>query len=128
MGKAEEIRAEQEKAERAVPIIVEHLKRRSDSREVAARITEEFDLEPRKAYEWVVITEEKFDRSQKRVAGIGIAILCFGFALIVAGTLLWILDSPVFARPLILGIGAGVPIAAAGLVLGVTSRRLARVR
>ena len=126
MTKSEEIRAEAKKAEEAAPVILNGLRTQKDPAQLSQEVARQFDLEGRTAYRWVTFTKERFDGSQKRIAGIGIAILCLGFALIAAGVVLRILESEVLARPLLAGVATGMPVATAGLLLGIGSRRLAR--
>lgn len=126
MGKAEEMREEQRKAEQADPVIVAGLREDTDRLVLAREIADEFELDERTAYRWVTITEERFDRSRRRIAGIGIALLVVGFVLAGAGVILRILESGVLERPIMLGLVIGLPVAAAGLALGLASRKLAR--
>ena len=128
MSKADEIRSDNEKSARAVPMIVSQLRRATDSRELSQLIAAEFGLELGKAYTWVVVTEQQFDKSRRRIAGIGIAVLVVGFSFVAAGVIGAILETELVARPALFGLVVGVPVAAIGLLLGVFSRRIARVR
>ena len=126
MSRAEEIRAEQEKASAANPIIIEGLRKKQEPVEIAHEISRQFDLDDRTAYRWVVLTEETFDRSRRRIATGGLVLLWVGFLWTIAGILLRVLDVPLVAAPLLLGLVVGIPLAAIGLTVAVASRRLAR--
>jgi hypothetical protein len=126
VGLAQEIMIEQRKAAQANPVIVGKLREGVDPRLIGEEIARRFDLDAVKAYQWVVITEQSFDRSRRRIALAGVVLLSIGFAVSVAAIVMRLFWPDVIRRLLIVGLATGLPAAGIGLSLGLASRRLAR--
>jgi len=126
MSKSDEIREEQLKAAEASGIILDGLRRRVDPRLLSKDVARRFDIDERKAYTWVAISEDNFDASRRRIAAGGVAVLCLGLVAVLTGVLLRLFDIHAVNAPLVLGLAVGLPVSAIGFTLGLLSRRLAR--
>ncbi len=127
MGRAEEIRRDEARADAARPAILEWLREGREALDVAREVSERFDVEERQAYRWVAYIAEDFERRRRRIAFIGLALLWPGMLVLVAGPLLWLFGVAGPGVPFwVLGLVAGVPLSSAGAWISTSARRLVR--
>jgi hypothetical protein len=126
VGKAEEIREDQRKANEARAQIVGGLRERRDVREITTEVAAAFGVDETKAYRWVMYAEQEYERSRRRVAATGLSLLWVGVLLAAAGVLLHVFEVGPLGRPLLPGLAAGLPLSLAGLLVALLARRIAR--
>jgi hypothetical protein len=131
VSKADEIRREQELAERARPVMIDALREGRDPLEIARMIASEFQIDERQAYRWAQYTAEAFDRRRRRVVALGVLLLWVGVLGIAAGILVTLFAPGADAgsnrvAAWVVGLVSGLPVAAAGSVIALRARRLVR--
>lgn len=107
MSKSDERRREQQLADEARPLILAQLRERAEPVEIARDIARRLSVDETKAYRWVSYIGEDFESRRRRIAAIGLAMLWPGMLTLAGGPLLSLL-----------GVGAGFPLWALGLIVG----------
>ena len=123
----DERRRDQQRAEAARPLILEGLRERREPLEIAKEIARELDLDEQKAYRWVALISEDFERRRRRIATAGIVLLWIGVLALVSGGALSLLRVSADVTPLWLaGLAVGVPLSLCGAYIAVRARRLVK--
>lgn len=127
MGKAEEIRRDQARAEAARPAILEWLRSGAEPLAISAEVATRFEVGEEQAYRWVAYIAEDFERRRKRIGVLGLVLIWSGAIIAVAGVVLWFFGVAGPAVPLwLFGLGCGVPVTAAGAIVAANAGRLVR--
>ena len=127
MSKSSEIQREQEIASEARPLIVARLREREDPLRVAAAVSDQYSVDETKAFRWVTLISEDFERRRKRIGIIGLLVLWPGLLMLAGGPLLSLLGVGIGGPPLwLLGLAAGVPLTGCGLFVSFRARHLVR--
>lgn len=129
----EQRRQETEKASRALGEIVSLLREGTEPVHIARRIAAQYEVDETKAFRWVEVVAESFERSRRRIA-LPASVLVWAGALVAAtGALLALLGVAVpsivpglLSGPAVLVVLGGV-VLAGGLLIGLRARRLASV-
>jgi hypothetical protein len=126
----EQRRLDAEKASAALPDIVSELRSGDELIGIGRRIAERHDIEETKAFKWVQIVSESFERQRRRIAILGSALLWLGAAATIVGIVLSLLGVavPSIVPGLLPGyvvlIVLGLVLVAGGLWLGLRAPRL----
>ena len=127
MSRSQSLQEEQERALEAREEIVQALRLSTDTREISQTVAERYGVDDRKAYRWVMYTEQEYERNRRRIAVGGLILLWVGIILLVAGVTLGVFGvTAPFPQPIRLGLIVGLPLAFPGAVLAALARRLAR--
>lgn len=129
----EQRRADAEKSAQALPEIVAGLRAGTEPVEIGRRIAENHDIEQTKAFRWVQIVSESFERQRRRIAVLGTVLIWVGTLAAASGAVLAILGVtvPSIVPGLMPGylvlIVLGAVLLGGGLWLGFSAPRLAVV-
>jgi hypothetical protein len=127
VGRADEIRRDQARAQAARPAILAWLRTGREPLDVARDVAHRFEVEEKQAYRWVAYIAEDFERRRRRIAVAGLALLWPGMLALAGGVILSLFGVRGPGVPLwLLGLIAGVPLSAVGALLATASRRLVR--
>lgn len=122
-----ELRRDQELAARARPLILEQLRSGREPLQVSSQVAGRFGVDETKAYRWVAYISEDFERRRRRIAVVGLTLLWLGVLAAVAGAVVWLFGVRAPGIPYwVLGVVIGLPVAGAGLIVSLASRRLVR--
>ncbi len=123
----DERRKDQQRAEEARPLILAGLRERREPLEIASDIARRLSLDERKAYRWVVLISEDFERRRRRIATVGIVILWIGVLTLVSGGALSLIGVSAGETPFwIIGVVIGVPMSICGAFISLRASRFVR--
>lgn len=129
----EQRRVDTEKAAKALPEIVNGLRAGLEPVDIGRRVAEHHEIEQTKAFRWVQIVSESFERQRRRIAVLGTVLIWLGALTAGAGAVLAILGValPSIVPGLLPGylvlIVLGAVLLVGGLWLGFSAPRLAVV-
>jgi hypothetical protein len=129
----EQRRIEAEKAQRALPEIVDGLRAGKEPVDIGTYVAESYEIEQTKAFRWVQIVSESYERQRRRIAVLGTVLLWIGALSAGVGAVLAVLGAtvPSVVPGLMPGylvlVVLGVLLLAGGLWLGFAAPRLAVV-
>lgn len=129
----EQRRREAEAAAAALPEMVAELRAGTELIDIGRRVAARHEIEETKAFKWVQIVAESFERQRRRIAILGSVLLWVGVTVAIAGLVLAIsgVSVPSIVPGLLSGylvlIFLGALLAGAGLWLGLRAPRLAVV-
>ncbi|NBB90296.1 MAG: hypothetical protein GVY23_03700 [Spirochaetes bacterium] len=129
----EQRRVDAEKSSRALPDMVAELRAGTEPVEISRRIAEHYEIDQTKAFRWVQIVAESFERRRRRIAVLGTVLIWIGALVAVAGAVLALLGvaAPSVHPGLLPGylvlVLLGALLLAGGLWLGFKAPRLAVV-
>ncbi len=124
MRKSDEIRRDEELADRLRPTIVQALRNGDEPLDISARLSTEHDLDDKKAYRWVFYTAESFEKRRKGIQALGLTLLWGGVIGAVATGAVSIFTPGSSAW--IVGVVSGIPVAVVGATVSLRSRKLVR--
>ena len=129
----EQRREDARKASEAVPQIVEDLKQGGEPVEIGRRIATRHELDETKAFRWVQIVSEGYERQRRRIAVLGSVLLWLGAIAAVAGLVLVVMGVtvPSIVPGLLPGylvlVVLGLVLVAGGMWLGFSAPKLVKV-
>ena len=103
-----------EKAQAARPTILAGLRAGEELLSISKRVSEDHDVEEKKAYKWVTITDEEFTRRKKLVSTLGLLVLWLGALTVVSGLVMLVIG---FEAPGLFGLSLFLTLVVAGAVL-----------
>jgi hypothetical protein len=117
-----------EKSQAARPTILAGLRAGEELLSIAKRVSEDHDVEEKKAYKWVTITDEEFTRRKKLVSTLGLLVLWLGALTVVSGLVMLVIG---FEAPGLFGLSllltlviAGAVVMVPGVVLSLLAAKL----
>lgn len=117
-----------EKSQAARPTILAGLRAGEELLSIAKRVSEDHDVEEKKAYKWVTITDEEFTRRKKLVSTLGLLVLWLGALTLVSGLVMLVIGfeaSGLFGLSLFLTLViAGGVVMVPGVVLSLLAAKL----
>ena len=129
----EQRRLDAEKSSQALPEMVAELRAGTEPVEISRRIAEHHEVDQTKAFRWVQIVAESFERQRRRIAVFGTVLIWIGALTAIAGAVLAVLGVAVpsvvpglLPGYLVLVVLGGI-LLAGGLWLGFKAPRLAVV-
>jgi hypothetical protein len=129
----EQRRRDAETAAAALPQMVAELRAGTELIDIGRRVAERHEIEETKAFKWVQIVAESFERQRRRIAILGSVLLWLGVTVAVTGLVLSVagVAVPSIVPGLLPGylvlLILGALLAGAGLWLGLRAPRLAVV-
>jgi hypothetical protein len=118
---------DQQLAEEARPLIVAGLRARREPLDIASDIARRLSLDAEKAYRWVVLISEDFERRRRRIATVGIVLLWIGVLTLVSGAVLSLIGAGSGETPFLsIGLVVGAPLSLCGAFISFRARQLVR--
>lgn len=122
---ASERQREEEVAREIRPLVLGRLRSGDEPLGISAAIAERHAVDPRKAYKWVTIMAETYERRRKRLVALGLVLLWVGILAVALTAGLSILVTSA-AGSWLPGAAIGAPVALTGGVLIRVAARLVK--